>query len=155
MSACLHKNLNLRGRFRKRRLTNTPRRNRLADGRPYRSTHPYHVSARLAPPLVMCFSACAVSSKRTVHPRIGLVVSTIFIRRFCDPNKCPFIVSTRFNIVLKSGLSFKMDRMTTSSPPVSVSLPDSIANLMASSHHFSPLAKCPLCLLYTSDAADE
>ena len=144
MSAGLHKTLNPQGCFRKRRLTNTPRRHRVADGQ---------LSSSYAP--LPCFSLFGAAScdvlfrsscllERTVCATIGLVVNIISIRRFCDQINVLHIFDPTC-IVLKTGSSFKMG------PPdhyflsfVSVSPHDATAKPMASSHHVSPLTRCQL-----------
>ena len=83
-SACPQKTPNLRGGFRKRRLTNIPRRHRLADGQlsslyaplPSLSSSPlWWCAIRLVLPL-WAHPLC--------YPRIELVVNIICIRRMCD-----------------------------------------------------------------------
>ena len=62
-SACPQKTPTLRGGFRKRRLTNTPRRHRLADGQlsPLYAPLPRFSSSGAAS-VMMCCSACPASS---------------------------------------------------------------------------------------------
>ena len=141
MSAGLHKTLNPQGCFRKRRLTNTPRRHRVADGQ---------LSSSYAP--LPCFSLFGAAScdvlfrsacllERTVCATIGLVVNIISIRRFCDQINVLHIFDPTC-IVLKLGWRY------TTGPPdlfssslVPVSPPDATAKPMASSHHFTSLCQ--------------
>ena len=89
-----------------------------------------------------CSPVLPLRAHRLFFPRIGLVVNRISIRRFCDQIDVLHIFDQTC-IVLNSGSSGKMG------PPdhyfrsfVSVSPLDATAKPMASSHHFSPLAKC-------------
>ena len=141
VSACPQKTPNLRDGFRTRRLTNTPRRHRVADGQ---------LSSSYAP--LPCFSLFGAAScdvlfrsscllERTVCATIGLVVNIISIRRFCDQINVLHIFDQTY-IVLKSGWSSTMGPpYRLSSSPVFVSPPDATAKPMASSHHYTPLVK--------------
>ena len=141
VSACPQKTPNLRGGFRERRLTDTPDATALPMAGSHHFTHPHQVSARLAPPVMMCCSARPASSSAPSVLRTRgsvLVVNIKHIRRLCDLTIILHIFDQTC-IVLKSGWSSTMGPpYRQSSSPVSVSTPDATAKPMASSHHFTP-----------------
>ena len=91
--------------FFKRRLTNTPRRHRLADGElstlylPWRSFSSFGASSAM-----LCCSARPASSSTPLRPSVCYqVVNTRYIRTFCDDVNALCIFDSTC-IVLKSGL---------------------------------------------------
>ena len=118
-SACTQKTPNLRFCFFKRRLTNTPRRHRLADDQ---LSSLYAPSPRFssfgAASVVLCCSAPPASLSAPLRPSVrypttGLVVNTMHIRTFCDHINVLHIFG-QICIVLKSGWSSTTTRMLAS-----------------------------------------
>ena len=115
-SACPQKIPNLRGGFRKRRLTNTPRRHRLADGQlsSLYAPLPSFSSFGAASVMMCCSARPASSSAPSVLPEDRIGRNIIYIRRFCDHINVLHIFDQTC-IVLKSGWSSTTARMPASS----------------------------------------
>ena len=130
MSACTQKTQktpNLRCWFLKRRLTNTPRRHRLADGQllSLYPPSPKFISFG-ATSVSLCCSLSPASSNTPLrpsvcHPSISLVVNIMFIRIFCEHLNVLYVFDPTC-IVLKSGWS-STACLVVSPPSLSHSIP--------------------------------
>ena len=109
VSACTQKAPNLRFCFLKRRLTNTPRRHRLADGQlsSLYAPLPSFSSFGAASVMMCCSARPASSSAPSVLPEDRIGRNIIYIRRFCDHINVLHIFDQTC-IVLKSGWSSTM-----------------------------------------------
>ena len=147
-SACTQKTPKLRCRFRKRRLTNTPRRHRLADGHfssLYRPSPSF--SSFGAAYAMLCYSAppaCSGTPSRPSeycrHPSIGLV-NIMYIRTFCEHLNIRYIFdhTDLYGVEVRLELYGANVRLMVSPPSLSPSHPPpSPPKPMASSHHFTP-----------------
>ena len=138
--ACTQKTPNLRRWFLQRRLTNTPRSHRLADGQLSSLYGPSpSFSSFGATSVMFCCSAPPACSSTPLrpsvrYPSIGLVISIMYIQTFCENLNVLGLVSCWSQAGVQRRES-PPDRQ--SSFPV-VSPPDATAKPMASSHHFTP-----------------
>ena len=103
VSACANKNPNVRCWFLKRRLTNTPRRHRLADGQLSSLYHPHQISARLEPPLWCCAVPLLLPVRAYPHGRLCLARVSVFyiylvmcIQTLCDHLNTLYIFDQTF-----------------------------------------------------------
>ena len=127
VSACTQKTPNLRCFF-KRRLINTPRHHRVADGK-LSSLYPPspRFSSFGAAFVMLCCSPPPASSSTPLrlsvcYPSISLVVNIMYIRTFCDHLNALYIFDPNC-IVLKSGWSStaRMQRLIVSPPSLAPS----------------------------------
>ena len=154
MSACTQKTPNLRCGFLKRRLTNTPRRYRLANGQLSSLYAPSPSFRSFGAASVMLYCSAPPASLSTPlrpsvrYPSIGQAVNIVYLRALCDDLKILHIFD-QTSTVFEVRLVFYNGAFS-----VSVSPPDATAKPMTGSHHFIPPRQVSACVIIFADTVD-
>ena len=130
-SACIQKTPNLRCRFIKRRLTNTPRRHRLTDGQLSSLDRPSpSVSSFGASPVMLCCSAPPAWSSSPLRPSMhypstSLVVNIMHIQPFCEHLNILYIFDQTdlYRVEVRLELNGANARLIVSPPSLTPSYP--------------------------------